>query len=77
MERAEYKIEEIKLTDDRPEAAQIVEHLNGFATDGWHVSAIDLASHPSWASRRVVVLLERIPVTASTAARQPVGVAGA
>lgn len=77
MQRAEYRIEEIKLTDVGAEAAQIVEHLNGFAMDGWRVSAIDLANHPSWATRRVVVLLERTPVTASVEARQPVGVAGA
>lgn len=77
MQRAEYRIEEISLTGDREDAKQIVEHLNGFGADGWHVSAIDLANHPSWASRRVVVLLERIPVTASIEARQPAGVAGA
>ena len=77
MHGAEYRIEEITLTDSRPEDTQIVEQLNAFATDGWRVSAIDLANHPAWSTRRVVVLLERLPITAATEGRQPVGVTGA
>jgi hypothetical protein len=77
MHGAEYQIEEITLTDSRPDATQIVVRLNAFAPDGWRVSAIDLANHPAWTSRRVVVLLERLPVADATGARRAVGVAGA
>ncbi len=76
MQRTEYRIEEVKLTGGRPDAEQLVEHLNRFGADGWRVSAIDLANHPSWASRSAVVLLERVLATTSTEARQTVGVAG-
>jgi hypothetical protein len=77
MQQLEYRMEEIALKDGTPDADQIVDRLNAFGKQGWRVSSIDLTSHPSFAKRHVVVLLERAPVAAPVETRQPAAVAGA
>jgi len=59
MQHMEYRFEEIALTDEGTHGDQIVARLNELARDGWRVSGIYLADHPSWSTRMVPVLLER------------------
>jgi Domain of unknown function (DUF4177) len=56
----EYKVEQVHWKDE-PESrlAQLVEHLNAFAKDGWRVASVDLTSHSSFETKALPVLLER------------------
>lgn len=60
MGRVEYKIEQVHWKDE-PESrlAQLVEHLNAFAQDGWRVVSVDLMAHGSFETKSLPVLLER------------------
>jgi hypothetical protein len=70
MEQMEYRMEEISLGGHGSYAEQIVARLNELGRDGWRVTGIDLAGHPSWASRTVPVLLQRVAVAAAPVSRQ-------
>ena len=60
MGRVEYKIELVHWKDE-PESrlAQLVEHLNEFAKDGWRAVSVDLMAHTSFGTKSLPVLLER------------------
>jgi hypothetical protein len=60
MGRVEYKVEQVHWKD-QPESrlSQLVEALNGFAKDGWHVVSVDLMAHGSFETKSLPVLLER------------------
>ena len=60
MVRVEYKVEMVHWKDE-PETrlAQLADHLNEFAKDGWRVVAVDLMAHASFGIKALPVLLER------------------
>lgn len=64
MGRMEYKVVQVQWKDEvESRLDQLVEHLNEFAADGWHVVSVDLMAHGTFAVRTLPVLLAReVPV---------------
>ena len=77
MQKTEYQMVDIILTDEGSFGEQIVARLNELGQEGWQVSGINLADHPAWADRTVHVLLERVvqPAETRTTERELVGAA--
>jgi hypothetical protein len=60
MAVVEYKVEQVHWKDEPgTRLAQLVEHLNVFAKDGWRVVSVDLMAHGSFETKSLPVLLER------------------